>query len=309
MLPVKDNSKLSPEDKSSLLTIGEWGLGLGFQNGQHQHLYIFSSDIVKENQLKAGDYIHTSNVPIERVKAIDKNYHTNKGYEWLITVEGNGNQYKPCEIFGQVIASTDKSLYTLNDPNYPKLSFETQLPTIPESFLILYKTAYNEGNVIKKVYVEMGKYQIVAEYSKGSSEGVSYKPQTLLDGSLKSIVAITPETKTARGLLMKPYTPFTLPNEILLGGDEILRLMNEWGDHRANNIDDTKLATEILFESYSNSITVSCPDEDSQMSVKIDDGLDMGIFCLTLEEAKAIGEFLLAHVKNTIASSKTIADK
>lgn len=64
---------------------------------------MFFVDTNKENW-NIGCVIHTTNSPFETIKGIDKNYHTQPGYEWLITVDGSGNQYKPCEIYGKVVA-------------------------------------------------------------------------------------------------------------------------------------------------------------------------------------------------------------
>jgi hypothetical protein len=64
--------------------------------------------IVNENQYAyaVDDLIHTSNMPVERVKAINKDYSTQKWYEWLITVKDNLNQYKPIEIVGKIVATS-----------------------------------------------------------------------------------------------------------------------------------------------------------------------------------------------------------
>lgn len=56
-------------------------------------------DITKRYLYKIGDKIVTS-FGVETIKAIDKNYGTQHGHEWLITVEENENQYKPCELIG-----------------------------------------------------------------------------------------------------------------------------------------------------------------------------------------------------------------
>ena len=61
---------------------------------------------------KVGDKVLTS-FGIETIKNIDYNYGSlekHHGYEWLITVEENGNQYKPIELIGivkQIINSAD----------------------------------------------------------------------------------------------------------------------------------------------------------------------------------------------------------
>ena len=56
-------------------------------------------DITKRYLYKEGDRIVTP-FGIETIKEIDRNYSTQHGYEWLITVEENKNQYKPCELIG-----------------------------------------------------------------------------------------------------------------------------------------------------------------------------------------------------------------
>jgi hypothetical protein len=57
------------------------------------------NDITKRYLYKEGDKIVTP-FGIETIKNIDKNYGEHYGYEWLITVKENGNQYKPCELIG-----------------------------------------------------------------------------------------------------------------------------------------------------------------------------------------------------------------
>lgn len=100
---------------------------------QAYHLYITSDDKIKES-----DYIHTTNIPIEKVKEIIKDYSTQKGYESLYICE-NGNQYKPCEVYGKIIATTDTSL---------------NLPQPSKEFIEKYVEEYNKGNVIEDVLVE-----------------------------------------------------------------------------------------------------------------------------------------------------------
>lgn len=56
-------------------------------------------DPTKRYLYKVGDKIVTP-FGIQTIKEIDKNYGTQHGYEWLILVEENGNQYKPCELIG-----------------------------------------------------------------------------------------------------------------------------------------------------------------------------------------------------------------
>lgn len=59
-------------------------------------------DINKRYLYKEGQKILTP-FGIETIKEIIRNYNTLCGYEWLILVEENGNQYKPCELNGIVV--------------------------------------------------------------------------------------------------------------------------------------------------------------------------------------------------------------
>lgn len=63
-------------------------------------------DITLRYTYKVGDKILTS-FGIQTIKDIDKKYGESlpkhHGYEWLILVEENGNQYKPCELIGIVV--------------------------------------------------------------------------------------------------------------------------------------------------------------------------------------------------------------
>lgn len=60
------------------------------------------NDINKRYLYKEGQRILTP-FGIETIKEIIKDYSTQYGYEWLIMVEENGNQYKPCELNGIVV--------------------------------------------------------------------------------------------------------------------------------------------------------------------------------------------------------------
>lgn len=71
------------------------------------HIHIYEND---KYGYKEGDLIYTTNIPLETVKQVDKDLSEQKGYEWCVMVEGNDNQYKPCEIHGKVVASSDKGL-------------------------------------------------------------------------------------------------------------------------------------------------------------------------------------------------------
>lgn len=56
-------------------------------------------DLTKRYLYKEGDKIVTP-FGIQTIHSIIHDYGTQHGYEWLIMVEENNNQYKPCELLG-----------------------------------------------------------------------------------------------------------------------------------------------------------------------------------------------------------------
>ncbi|MBD3197445.1 MAG: hypothetical protein GF317_20490 [Candidatus Lokiarchaeota archaeon] len=56
-------------------------------------------DLSKRYHYKEGDKIVTG-FGVQTIKEIIRDYGTQHGYEWLIMVEENRNQYKPCELMG-----------------------------------------------------------------------------------------------------------------------------------------------------------------------------------------------------------------
>lgn len=59
-------------------------------------------DLNKRYLYREGQKILTP-FGIETIKDIIKDYSSQPGYEWIILVEENGNQYKPCELIGIVV--------------------------------------------------------------------------------------------------------------------------------------------------------------------------------------------------------------
>lgn len=51
------------------------------------------------------------------------------------------------------------------------------------------------------------------------------------------------------------------------------------------------------------SIRVNCPDEDSEMSVKITSGRSSKEICLSLEEAKELGKYMYDHAKYALKTN------
>jgi hypothetical protein len=64
------------------------------------------NDLTKRYHYKEGDKIVTP-FGIQTIKNIDRNHSDKHGYEWLITVEENRNQYTPCELMGIYVKTID----------------------------------------------------------------------------------------------------------------------------------------------------------------------------------------------------------
>jgi len=154
LLPTKEKAPIILGITNKLFSNDSESRFRRIQNATFHHLYIISADeeIIKSN-LKIGDYIHTINIPIEQVKEIIKDYSTQRGYEWLI-ITNNGNQYKPIEIRGKVIASTDKLALEPYMGHYEGIDCTNYLPQPSQSFIEKYITEYNKGSVIENVLVE-----------------------------------------------------------------------------------------------------------------------------------------------------------
>ena len=60
-------------------------------------------DINKRYLYKEGDKIVNPWGQIETIKEIIRDYSSQYGHEWIIMVEENGNQYKPCELNGILV--------------------------------------------------------------------------------------------------------------------------------------------------------------------------------------------------------------
>ena len=74
------------------------------------HSYEDLIDPKKRYLYRVGDKVLTP-FGIQTIKHIDHNYGSlteRHGYEWLITVEENENQYNPCELIGIVVPLTLK---------------------------------------------------------------------------------------------------------------------------------------------------------------------------------------------------------
>ena len=69
-------------------------------------------DLNKRYLYKEGDKIVNPWGCIETIKEIIRDYSPDQhGYEWLIMVEENGNQYKPCELNGIVVKEMSLDIF------------------------------------------------------------------------------------------------------------------------------------------------------------------------------------------------------
>jgi len=112
-------------------------------------------DMKKRYLYKVGQRILTP-FGIQTIKDIKYDNGTIHGYEWLIMVEENGNQYKPCELMGIV-----KKTITLQD-------FKSFMPTDKEQ-IEHFTCHYNNLNC---PYIN-----IDGHYTKQCNRCEHYKPQ------------------------------------------------------------------------------------------------------------------------------------
>jgi len=98
-----------------------------------QHLYFLSNE-----EIKMGDLI---------LHKLDREPQI---YKRGIYINEDPYSYG----YKKVISTTNKFLYTLDEPDFPDLSFHTSLPEPSDSFIQKYVEEYNKGYVIKEVLVE-----------------------------------------------------------------------------------------------------------------------------------------------------------
>jgi hypothetical protein len=68
------------------------------------------TDLTKRYLYSEGDKILTP-FGIQTIDIIDRNHSEQRGYEWLITVKENKNQYKPCELIGIYVQTLTEELF------------------------------------------------------------------------------------------------------------------------------------------------------------------------------------------------------
>lgn len=90
-------------------------------------------DISKRYLYEVGQKIVTP-FGIQTIKEIIKDYGQSHGYEWLIMVEENGNQYKPVELIGIYVITIPNTSIT---PNlYAVEWIEVEFGSRPEGFKV-----------------------------------------------------------------------------------------------------------------------------------------------------------------------------
>lgn len=68
---------------------------------------------------------------------------------------------------------------------------------------------------------------------------------------------------------------------------------------------ETELYVNCFFSNTDkNTMTVNCPDEDSEMSIVIRDNGKKSIYSMSIWEAEQLRDFLKAHIKNYKESEK-----
>lgn len=71
---------------------------------------------------------------VQTIKEIIKDYGQQHGYEWLIMVEENGNQYKPVELLGIYVRTIPAN--TINPTLYAVPWIEVEFGSRPEGFKV-----------------------------------------------------------------------------------------------------------------------------------------------------------------------------
>ena len=62
---------------------------------------------------------------------------------------------------------------------------------------------------------------------------------------------------------------------------------------------ETELFVDCFFSTTDkNTMTINCPDEDSEMSIVVRDNGRKAIYSMTIWEAEQLRDFLKAHIKN-----------
>lgn len=166
----KVNGKLVPLKTNKLLytdNTTEYGF-------PPQHLYIISDDEIKE-----GDWVYDSSslpqdAPIKRIRIIDDTHYT---------LYGDTSRNLKCH-YKKIVATTDKSIRPVcikcntrygqgnHDCKYPcDHNGNLYFPQLPESFIQAYIKAYNKGNPITEVDLEIELHKWV-----GSTYPVGHRP-------------------------------------------------------------------------------------------------------------------------------------
>jgi hypothetical protein len=90
-------------------------------------------DVSKRYLYEVGQKIVTP-FGVQTIKEIVKDYGEQHGYEWLITVEENGNQYKPVELIGIYVSTISDS--AINPVLYAVEWIEIDFGSRPEGYKV-----------------------------------------------------------------------------------------------------------------------------------------------------------------------------
>lgn len=141
---VSTDKLATKEQKAHALSIGEWGLGFGYQNGKHHHLYITSNEEIKE-----GDWV-IHNGKIKKIKGMFEGENS-VNLQIIFHDEEYNGYLLDCE---SIVATTNKELWTREGSKETYHIF-TGIGNIPQSFIDLYIKRYNAGDPIKEVRLEI----------------------------------------------------------------------------------------------------------------------------------------------------------
>jgi len=222
MLPT--HQALTTEEKSNALSMLEFGLGFGYQNGRHQYLYVLS-----EEPIKRGEWIIASN-------------NTNG-----VITDFNGcvpviakSDYAASIYVLKIIATTNPDLQAkqLFNTFGSDQGFSDGIAKIPQNFIKEYKVSYNLGKQLKEIELEYVEKRIGDEHD----EFFYQIPKLTSDNEVIIWVDDIKEAAKARnGYSNKPLignprytTPYTAFNHGFEAGVNWYKTQNKKNDDTTN---------------------------------------------------------------------------
>ena len=140
-------------------------------------------DVSKRYLYEVGQKIVTP-FGIQTIKEITKDYGEQHGYEWLIMVEENGNQYKPIELIG--IYETTIAANSINPVLYAVEWVELEFGSRPEGYKIF--DSLEACIEVSKMDSKKGTYSDGSGYC-GPVRPISYvSTQDLIEGPFPKFV-------------------------------------------------------------------------------------------------------------------------